>query len=191
MTLTARLHGVGDLRIYQETLPTSSAEGWARIAVTSVGVCGSDLHWFTDGGIGGVRLNQSVVPGHGFAAVALDGPPALTRIILPISEPALVTLGLIAFLASWNEFVWAVFVLFSPERLTLPVGLATLQAAYNIDYPVVMAGRDRRRPAGPDLVHLRLEVRDRRRRHQRPQGLTPFHPDVRPGHKPGRQLCRS
>jgi multiple sugar transport system permease protein len=64
----------------------------------------------------------------------------LTRIILPISKPALVTLGLIAFLANWNEFVWAVFVLFSPERLTLPAGLSTLQASYNIDYPVVMAG---------------------------------------------------
>jgi multiple sugar transport system permease protein len=64
----------------------------------------------------------------------------LTRIILPISKPALVTLGLIAFLANWNEFVWAVYVLFSPERLTLPAGLSTLQNAYNIDYPVVMAG---------------------------------------------------
>jgi multiple sugar transport system permease protein len=64
----------------------------------------------------------------------------LTRIILPISKPALVTLGLIAFLANWNEFIWPIFVLFSPERLTLPAGLSTLQAAYNIDYPVVMAG---------------------------------------------------
>jgi multiple sugar transport system permease protein len=64
----------------------------------------------------------------------------LTRIILPVSKPALVTLGLIAFLANWNDFVWPVFVLFSPERLTLPAGLSTLQQAYNIDYPVVMAG---------------------------------------------------
>ena len=32
------------------------------------------------------------------------------------------------------------FVLFSPERLTLPAGLASLQGAYNIDYPVIMAG---------------------------------------------------
>jgi multiple sugar transport system permease protein len=64
----------------------------------------------------------------------------LTRIILPISKPALVTLGLIAFLSNWNEFIWPIFVLFSPERLTLPAGLSTLQAAYNIDYPVVMAG---------------------------------------------------
>ena len=64
----------------------------------------------------------------------------LTRIVLPISKPALVTLGLIAFLSNWNEFIWPIFVLFSPERLTLPAGLSTLQAAYNIDYPVVMAG---------------------------------------------------
>jgi multiple sugar transport system permease protein len=64
----------------------------------------------------------------------------LTRIILPMSKPALVTLGLIAFLSNWNEFIWPIFVLFSPERLTLPAGLSTLQAAYNIDYPVVMAG---------------------------------------------------
>ena len=63
-----------------------------------------------------------------------------TRIVLPNSKPALVTLALIAFLANWNDFVWPIFVLFSPERLTLPAGLATLQAAYNIDYPVVMAG---------------------------------------------------
>jgi multiple sugar transport system permease protein len=64
----------------------------------------------------------------------------LTRIVLPMSKPALVTLGLIAFLHNWNDFVWPIYVLFSPERLTLPAGLSTLQAAYYIDYPVVMAG---------------------------------------------------
>lgn len=64
----------------------------------------------------------------------------LTRIVLPISKPALVTLGTLTFLGNWNDFIWPVFVLFSPERLTLPAGLATLQGSYNIDYPVVMAG---------------------------------------------------
>jgi len=63
----------------------------------------------------------------------------LTRIILPISRPALVTLGVLSFLGNWNDFVWPVFVLFSPERLTLPAGLASLKGAYNIDYPVIMA----------------------------------------------------
>jgi multiple sugar transport system permease protein len=63
----------------------------------------------------------------------------LTRVILPISRPALVTLGVLSFLGNWNDFVWPVFVLFSPERLTLPAGLASLKGAYNIDYPVIMA----------------------------------------------------
>lgn len=64
----------------------------------------------------------------------------LTKVVLPISRPALVTLGVLAFLANWNDFVWPIFVLFSPERMTLPAGLAGLKGAYNIDYPVVMAG---------------------------------------------------
>ncbi len=63
----------------------------------------------------------------------------LTKVILPISRPALVTLGVLSFLANWNDFVWPIFVLFSPERLTLPAGLASLKGAYNIDYPVIMA----------------------------------------------------
>lgn len=64
----------------------------------------------------------------------------LTRIILPLSKSALVTLAVISFLANWNDFVWPVFVLFSPERLTLPAGLSTLQGAFATDYPVIMAG---------------------------------------------------
>lgn len=64
----------------------------------------------------------------------------LTRIILPVSRSALITLGTLSFLANWNEFVWPVFVLFSPERLTLPAGLSSLNGAFDANYPVVMAG---------------------------------------------------
>ena len=63
-----------------------------------------------------------------------------TRIVLPLSKPALVTLAVLSFLGAWNDFVWPVFVLFSPEKMTLAPGLATLQGAYTTDYPVVMAG---------------------------------------------------
>ncbi|HLL62850.1 MAG TPA: alcohol dehydrogenase catalytic domain-containing protein, partial [Propionibacteriaceae bacterium] len=72
MALTARLHGVGDLRLTDEYRTDPAPDGWSRIAVTSVGICGSDLHWFTEGGIGEVGLEHPVVPGHEFAAVALD-----------------------------------------------------------------------------------------------------------------------
>ncbi|WP_152365165.1 carbohydrate ABC transporter permease [Microlunatus speluncae] len=64
----------------------------------------------------------------------------LTRIVIPISKPALVTLGVLSFLGNWNDFVWPIFVLFSPERLTLPAGLSSLRGAFAVDYPVVMAG---------------------------------------------------
>ena len=61
-------------------------------------------------------------------------------IVLPNARPALVTLGVLSYLANWNDFIWPIYVLFSPERLTLPAGLSRLQGAYTIDYPVVMAG---------------------------------------------------
>jgi multiple sugar transport system permease protein len=63
-----------------------------------------------------------------------------TRIVLPNSKPPLATLAVLAFLTNWNEFLWPVYVLFSPNRLTLPPGLSILQGNYSTDYPVVMAG---------------------------------------------------
>ena len=62
------------------------------------------------------------------------------RIVLPLSKPALSTLLLLSFLTNWNDFLWPLYVLFSPERLTLPPGLSILQGAYTINYPVIMAG---------------------------------------------------
>ncbi|MEV0287404.1 carbohydrate ABC transporter permease [Kribbella sp. NPDC050820] len=73
----------------------------------------------------------------------IDGAGAwtiFTRIILPNAKPALATLTVLSFLSNWNDFVWPLFVLFSPERLTLPAGLSLLQGAYTTDYPVIMAG---------------------------------------------------
>lgn len=61
-------------------------------------------------------------------------------IVLPNARPAIVTLALISFLANWNDFIFPLYVLFTPDRLTLPVGLTKLQGAYTIDYPVIMAG---------------------------------------------------
>jgi L-iditol 2-dehydrogenase len=87
MPLTIRLHGVGDLRLTDEPRTDAVQEGWSRIAVTSVGICGSDLHWFTEGGIGELGLEFPVVPGHEFAAVALDGPYAGRRVAVDPAIP--------------------------------------------------------------------------------------------------------
>ena len=76
-------------------------------------------------------------------SAALDGAGAwqtFFRIVLPNSRPALATLGVLSFLTNWNDFLWPVYVLFSPQHLTLPAGLSTLQGAATTNYPLIMAG---------------------------------------------------
>lgn len=76
-------------------------------------------------------------------AAVLDGAnrfQIFTRIILPLSKAPLATLALISFLANWNDFLWPVYVLFSPQNLVLQPGLSKLQGAYDTDYAVIMAG---------------------------------------------------
>jgi L-iditol 2-dehydrogenase len=86
--LTARLHGIGDLRVGEEDArPGPPPPGWSRIAVTSVGICGSDLHWFSEGSTGDIGLDRPVVPGHEFAAVVLDGPYAGRRVAVDPAIP--------------------------------------------------------------------------------------------------------
>lgn len=85
--LAARLHAIGDLRVADEPSPGETPPDWSLLAVTSVGICGSDLHWFTDGGIGENRIERPVVPGHEFAAVAITGPYAGRRVAVDPAIP--------------------------------------------------------------------------------------------------------
>lgn len=62
------------------------------------------------------------------------------QIALPLSRPALATLAVITFLASWNDFLWPLLVLQDPNLLTLPPGLSTLQNSYVTVYGPTMAG---------------------------------------------------
>ncbi|MEW9552950.1 carbohydrate ABC transporter permease [Nonomuraea sp. NPDC050783] len=83
------------------------------------------------------------LPGELEEAAELDGCnrwQIFVSIALPLSKPALATLFLLSFLANWNDFLWPIYVLLSPEALTLPAGLGTLQGANNIRYDLLMAG---------------------------------------------------
>ena len=82
----AKLHAVGDLRL-ESVDPGAAPPGWSTVAVTSVGLCGSDLHWYAEGGTGEVSLGAPVVPGHEFAGVALDGPLAGRRVAVDPAIP--------------------------------------------------------------------------------------------------------
>lgn len=76
-------------------------------------------------------------------AAQIDGASSFQtfyKIILPLSRPALATLGIITFLASWNDFLWPLLVLKDRNLQTLPPGLRTLQGAYTSEYGLMMAG---------------------------------------------------
>lgn len=62
-------------------------------------------------------------------AAVMDGATdfgILWRIILPLSRPALTTVAIYTFMASWNNFVWPFVVTNSDATRTLPAGLAAL-----------------------------------------------------------------
>jgi multiple sugar transport system permease protein len=76
-------------------------------------------------------------------AAHIDGATRLQTFLyvaLPLSKPALATLGIITFLGSWNDFLWPLLILRDRDLLTLPPGLRTLQGAYTSEYGQMMAG---------------------------------------------------
>jgi multiple sugar transport system permease protein len=76
-------------------------------------------------------------------AAFIDGASHLAvywHIILPLTRPALATLGVFSFMASWNAFLWPLFVVRDLELMTLPVGLAVLHGRWLTQWNLVMAG---------------------------------------------------
>ena len=62
------------------------------------------------------------------------------RIFLPLAGPALATLGILTFLASWNNFLWPYMVTNNPDLMTMPNGIATVMNSYGIQWAQLMAG---------------------------------------------------
>jgi len=62
------------------------------------------------------------------------------RIVLPLLKPALGTLGLITFIASWNNFIGPLIVMRSADNYTLPLALRSLQSPVNTEWGALMAG---------------------------------------------------
>jgi L-iditol 2-dehydrogenase len=71
----ATLHGPGDVRVEQMPDPVAGP-GESLVRITSVGLCGSDLHWFAEGAIGDAALDRPLVLGHEMAGVVVAGPLA-------------------------------------------------------------------------------------------------------------------
>ena len=71
-------------------------------------------------------------------AAMVDGAPPwiiLTKIFLPLLWPAMVTTGLLAFIAAWNEFMFALTFTSSIDKRTIPVAIALLSGATPQEIP--------------------------------------------------------
>lgn len=71
-------------------------------------------------------------------AALLDGATPLTivrRVFLPLMRPALVATGLLAFIAAWNEFLFALTFTLTQERRTVPVAIALISGASQYELP--------------------------------------------------------
>ena len=82
----ARLHGLGDVRVADEPAPVP-AVGESLVRVSAVGLCGSDLHWYGEGGIGDAQLAEPLVLGHEVAGVVADGPLTGRRVAVDPAWP--------------------------------------------------------------------------------------------------------
>ena len=71
-------------------------------------------------------------------AAIVDGASPLTivfRVFLPLMWPALVTTGLLAFIAAWNEFLFALTFVSNNDTRTVPVAIALLSGASDQEVP--------------------------------------------------------
>ena len=64
----------------------------------------------------------------------------LFRVVLPLSMPALATLGIVTFLWTWNDFLWPLIAISSTDQSTVQLGLASFQGAHQTRWTLLMAG---------------------------------------------------
>lgn len=64
----------------------------------------------------------------------------LWRVLLPIARPAILTMVVLFFVWTWNDFLLALVLVSSEEVRTLPLGLAFFQGRYSADVPLISAG---------------------------------------------------
>ncbi len=79
--LAVRLFAPRDLRVAQEPDPVPTP-GQTLVRVDAMGICGSDIHWFLEGGIGPVQLGAPIVPGHEMGGTIAAGPRRGERVAI-------------------------------------------------------------------------------------------------------------
>ncbi len=76
-TRVCRLYGQNDLRIETEEVATPG-EGQVLLAIARGGICGSDMHYLSDGGIGTIRVREPIILGHEASGRVVEVGPGVT-----------------------------------------------------------------------------------------------------------------
>jgi multiple sugar transport system permease protein len=101
---------------------------------------------FVAGPFGVFLMRQFImgIPDELLDAARVDGAGEyyiFARIVMPLCGPALATLGILTFLASWNNFLWPLVVATTEDLYTLPVALALFAIGqHQTDFGLLMAG---------------------------------------------------
>ena len=92
-----------------------------------------------------MRISFEAVPRELDEAAMVDGCStftALRRVLLPAVKPGLITVGLFAFLAAWNDFRAPLILINDSDRMTLPLAISNLRGQVQgvVDYGATEAG---------------------------------------------------
>ena len=83
------------------------------------------------------------IPGEMLEAARIDGASeakTFTRIVVPLVKPGIGALAIFTFINSWNDYFMQLIMLTGTNVLTIPLGIAKLQAENSTDYGLIMAG---------------------------------------------------
>lgn len=78
-TRVCRLYAQGDIRI-EESAVAAPGAGEVLVAMGAGGICGSDLHYYQDGGFGPIRVREPIILGHEVAGTVREIGPGVTAV---------------------------------------------------------------------------------------------------------------
>ncbi|TPQ16766.1 carbohydrate ABC transporter permease [Streptomyces sporangiiformans] len=109
---------------------------------TVPGLALAEIGAFMPFGVFWMRAHFAAMPRSLIEAARLDGASSWTtlwRVLMPSSRPAVVTLGVLYFVWSWNQFLLPLILIQDPDRRTAPAGLGFFTGQYGVDVPLLAA----------------------------------------------------
>ena len=89
------------------------------------------------------QVIDAQIPNELLEAASIDGasvPRIFRQIVFPVIRQSAFVLGLFAFLGAWNDYLWPIVILQSPQHYTLQVALSQLNPQHAVDYGLQMGG---------------------------------------------------